>query len=137
LSRHTPHPFFQSLERPASPNNWLIAPEDFVPAPDEVSPVFPVPDRVLKSEIIAAVHDLERVRQEHVDGDLMRFVMETRLFRFKDDLTIQVIALDRDRSTFAAYSASRVGYWDLGKNRNRLRKLSDLLRARLARTSKG
>ena len=32
--------FFQNLKRPASPNNWLVAPADFVVKPDAVAPIF-------------------------------------------------------------------------------------------------
>ena len=103
-------------------------------APDEVSPVFNVPVRMLKSEIVKAVNELESVQQERHDGELIQFIVETPLCHFKDDISIQVMALNQDCSTLAAYSASRIGYWDLGKNRNRLRELLNLIRTRLGMT---
>ena len=100
-------------------------------APDAVRPVFNVPVHALTSAIIGAVNELEHVRQKRRDGELIQFVVETPLFHFKDELSIQVMPVSQNSSTFAAYSASRVGYWDLGKNRNRLRKLLNFVGKRL------
>lgn len=74
------------------------------------------------SEMIAAERSFGKVE---ADGENLRlkFVATTGLMRFKDDVDIEVIALDEGRSTFAIYSRSRVGYSDLGANRKRVTKL--------------
>lgn len=74
------------------------------------------------SEIIASERSFGKIE---TDGDALRikFVATTGLMRFKDDVDIEVIALEQGRATFAIYSRSRVGYSDMGANRKRVGKL--------------
>ena len=61
----------------------------------------------------------------------LRFVRTTRLFRFRDDITVRVA--DRgDRREVTAISASRVGHGDLGQNPRNLEALFRRLRSRLS-----
>ncbi|MDH3290720.1 MAG: DUF1499 domain-containing protein [Gemmatimonadota bacterium] len=61
----------------------------------------------------------------------LRFVRTTRLFRFRDDITVRVA--DRgDRREVTAISASRVGHGDLGQNPRNLEELFRRLRSRLS-----
>ena len=52
--------------------------------------------------------------------DGLHIVLTSAVFSFKDDVRVHVIALSPQQSTLALYSASRVGYWDLGTNRRRV-----------------
>lgn len=52
--------------------------------------------------------------------DFLRVEARTRILRFVDDLLFH---LRPDEGVIAVRSASRIGYWDLGKNRRRLEKL--------------
>jgi uncharacterized protein (DUF1499 family) len=58
------------------------------------------------------------IHAEMVDG--LHVVVTSAIFSFKDDVRIYVIPLSSRQSTLAVYSASRVGYWDLGANRRRV-----------------
>ncbi|MEP1142667.1 MAG: DUF1499 domain-containing protein [Henriciella sp.] len=122
---------FKSLKRPPKPNTCLVAPENHCLAaePDFTSPELSMTPRGLfskLSEMIAAERSFGKVETdaEHLR---LKFVATTGLMRFKDDVDIEVIALDEGRSTFAIYSRSRVGYSDMGANRKRVTKLIDAL----------
>lgn len=112
--------FFNGLQRPVKPNHWLIAPADFIIKPDAVAPVFAVPVESLRGAFKAVV------RQAHgtvIAGDAdngLHVVVTTPVFKFKDDIRALFIQIAPQRSTFALYSVSRVGYWDTGANRRRL-----------------
>ena len=111
--------FFKTLQRPDSPNHWLVAPADFAIKPDAVAPVFAVPAAGLGAALKAVIHQTKGVtiHAETVDG--LHVVVTSAIFSFQDDVRIQVIPLSSRQSTLALYSASRVGYWDLGANRRR------------------
>ncbi len=127
-----PHPFFRALERPDSPNSWLIAPEGFPGAPDETAPVFAVSAARLE-ELFLAVAREEGARPPHRQEEgFLCLVDETALLGFEDDVCAQFIALGTDSATLAVYSASRVGYWDFGKNRSRLEGWIARLQGRIA-----
>ena len=57
------------------------------------------------------------------------FVPVSKLMRFKDDVSVKVlpVAGDAAKSTLAIYSASRVGYSDMGANAKRVGALLDRL----------
>lgn len=121
---------FATLQRPSSPNTYLVAPDGLCQnaVPDRISPVFPHSARGLFSvlnERIAAqrrwvdlVADPERLR--------LKFIAKTKWLGFKDDIDIMVIAADAQAgdgetgARMAIYSRSRVGYSDLGANRKRV-----------------
>ena len=104
--------YFKTLQRPASPNHWLVAPADYAIRPDAAAPVFAVPAAALQQTKGAAIE------AETVDG--LHIVFTSAVFSFKDDVRVYFIPLSPQQSTLALYSASRVGYWDLGANRRRV-----------------
>jgi len=112
--------FFKTLQRPGSPNHWLVAPADFAVKPDAVAPVFAVPAAELGAALKAVIHQTRgaAIDAEMVDG--LHVVVTSAIFSFKDDIRIHVIPLSSRQSTLVLYSASRVGYWDLGANRRRV-----------------
>jgi uncharacterized protein (DUF1499 family) len=61
----------------------------------------------------------------------LHFVRTTRLFRFRDDITVRVADLG-DRREVTAISRSRVGHGDLGQNPRNLEELLRTLRSRLS-----
>lgn len=112
--------FFKTLQRPGSPNHWLAAPADYAVRPDAVAPVFAVPAAALHAAFKTVVQQTRgaAIEAETVDG--LHVVFTSAVFSFKDDMHIHVIPLSPQQSTLALYSASRVGYWDLGANRRRV-----------------
>jgi len=123
--------FFRELKRPSSPNTYLIAPMGFPADPNELAPTFSVSAEQLRTAFEETVNGLPGVSEERHVGTIRHYVAQTSIFRFKDDIHVQFIDLGGGRSTLAAYSASRVGYWDLGKNRRRLRAWLALVQDRL------
>lgn len=111
--------YFSNLTRPDSPNHWLIAPTDFAIKPDAVAPVFeaPVPVLIETFKTVVLRSEGAAVLAESANG--MHVVATTPLMGFKDDIRALFIPVGQGRSTIALYSASRVGYWDLGTNRRR------------------
>lgn len=112
--------YFKSLQRPDTPNHWLVAPADFPGRPDAVAPVFSVPAATVQSALRTVIRQTRGavIHGEMPDG--LHVVVTSAIFSFKDDVRIQVISLLPQQSTLAIHSASRVGYWDLGANRRRV-----------------
>jgi len=116
---------FSTLAPPDKPNNWFVAPSDFsgaAPA-DEIAPVLNVPAVALADAWHATIESQPRTEILATSKDGLRLEAEHKsaVFGFVDRISIQVLPLDPERSTFAAYSTSLVGYWDMGVNRGRLR----------------
>ena len=63
---------------------------------------------------------------------VLRFVRTSRLFRFKDDVTVRIDE-QADGCLITAVSRSRLGKGDLGQNRRNLRVLLNAVRMRLER----
>jgi uncharacterized protein (DUF1499 family) len=116
----TAETFFKTLKRPDSPNHWLVAPADFALKPDAVAPVFAAPMSVLRETFKTVVARSDGTSVTEDSGAGLHVVATTRWLRFQDDVRVLFIPLPDNHSTLAAYSASRVGYWDLGANRRRL-----------------
>ena len=57
------------------------------------------------------------------EGTLLHFVRITPVFRFRDDITIRIVAASRGGSEVHAHSASRLGMGDLGQNPRNLKEL--------------
>jgi len=124
---------FTRLERPGSPNTFLLLPQGFpsTAKPDAASPEFPVG----ASRLFDAL--MQSVREAGVDGTLqadlpsrrLRYVAVTKLLRFKDDVDAAVIDTGPETSALAIYSRSRIGYSDLGANRKRVEGLLKAVQA--------
>ncbi len=126
---------FKTLERPSSPNTALLAPEGFTQTatPDGAAPVYNAAPAELYARALNAVAAKPNWQLGEKDdaGLRLRFVAVSALMRFKDDIDLVILpaAGQPGKSTFAAYSRSRVGYSDLGANRKRLDALSGALMA--------
>jgi uncharacterized protein (DUF1499 family) len=112
--------FFKTLQRPDSPNHWLAAPADYAVKPDVVAPVIAVPAAALHAALKTVVQQTKGASIVTQTADGLHIVFTSAVFSFKDDVRIHVIPLTPQQSTLALYSASRVGYWDLGVNRRRV-----------------
>jgi|GEM_PF-1654024 len=132
-SADAPQPGFpldrcDSLQRPSSPNHWLVASEGPCAAiADEPAPVFAAPAGVQARAWADWIARQPRARVRWVSSDGMKIEATDRtpVFGFTDHLSIAVLPLAGGRSTVAVYSRSAIGYWDLGMNRARVRNWLD------------
>ena len=79
-------------------------------------------DRV--RDALAAAIDRAGGRIVAMERDHVHAEFTSRMFGFVDDVEF---VIDSDRSRIDFRSASRVGHWDLGANRRRMRKLVQLV----------
>lgn len=122
------------------PNRALAAPPGVtVAAPDLAAPTFPLPASRVADLWVAVVEGQPRTRlvARGTDGLTVHAVQSTPVFRFVDDVYARILPLGRDQATIAVLSRSRIGLWDLGANRARLRTWLADLEARAARWSAG
>jgi len=121
-----------SLKQPNGRNQYLAAPQGFgIAQPDRITPLFPRPAADLAQLFLAMALKQPRVtlRRQRQDGLGFELVQRSRLFRFPDIISVEVIPVDERRSSLAIFSRSVYGRRDFGVNRNRV---EDWL-ARLAR----
>jgi uncharacterized protein (DUF1499 family) len=64
------------------------------------------------------------------EGTVLQAIALTRLFRFKDDVTVRIRRED-DKSVVWIRSHSRIGKWDFGQNARNILELQRALAARL------
>jgi uncharacterized protein (DUF1499 family) len=120
------------IQRPASPNTALAAPAGSEPAPDVVTPVFPVPASRLYAGLITMATGRPRtfLAAEYPTQRQAHFVARSAMFNFPDLIAAQVSEAGTDHSTLVLYSRSVYGYSDLAANRRRLDDWLADLRAR-------
>jgi hypothetical protein len=126
---------FATLQRPPSPNTYLVAPPGLTAAKsDGEAPVLGVPVEKLKGQwekMIAGQPRVEKVA-ESADGMQIDYIQRTRLVRYPDWITVRFVALPDDPetgsySTLAVYSRSVYGYGDMGANKARVQAWLDAL----------
>jgi uncharacterized protein (DUF1499 family) len=108
--------------RPTSPNTALAAPAENRPAPDLVTPVFPLSAAQLYALVVAVAKQQPRtfVAAEYPAQQQMHFVARSAALNFPDLITAQVAEAGPRGSTLVLYSRSVYGYSDIGANRRRL-----------------
>ena len=117
---------FKTLVRPGSPNTALLAPPGYAASAeaDGAAPIYDVAPSELYMRALRLIGERREWQLGSQDAATMRlnFVATSAIMRFKDDVDVAVlpVAGQPDKSTFAAYSRSRVGFSDLGANRKRL-----------------
>ena len=67
--------------------------------------------------MLQVLQSLPRAQVVFQSGDVIRVVVGSAIFRFKDDLEFR---FDPGASVVHVRSASRTGHWDLGMNRRRV-----------------
>lgn len=110
------------IVRPASPNTALAAPTGFLPPPDLVTPVYPVPAPRLLAALRTMAESQPRTYLAAAFPDQMQlhYVVRSATLNFPDLVTAQVTAAGDGRSTLVLYSRSVYGHSDLGVNRKRV-----------------
>jgi uncharacterized protein (DUF1499 family) len=120
-----PAPVFVDMEhiqRPSTPNTALAAPAGMQPAPDIVTPSYPISAPRLYDAVRAVAADQPRVflSAEYPAEGQLQFVARSAIFNFPDLITAQVNAAGPDSSTLMLYSRSVYGYADFGANSQRM-----------------
>ena len=119
----------KTITRPSSPNTYLVAPDGYCTnaQPDEAPPVFDASPATLYETVNALASSQSRWTTEASAPDTrhLEVVAATKILKFRDDITIDVLDAENHpgKSTLAIYSRSRVGYSDLGANKKRVQKL--------------
>jgi uncharacterized protein (DUF1499 family) len=125
---------FAALVPDTRPRRWLVLPEGFqaVAAPDEQSPVFEASPAETLDAVIAVAMAEPKVHLLGRKGLQAALVQRTKVFGFADDVTVQAFPAGPGRSVLAVYSRARVGRYDFGVNRKRVRRWLQAARERLA-----
>lgn len=123
---------FATLERPTSPNTYLLAPEGICrkATPDCSSPLWAISAPELHRAVKELIDSqgLWAIRDASEEPLQLSFVARTALLRFKDDVDVRVVpSADGAGSQLAIYSRSRLGYSDLGANAKRVNKILEML----------
>jgi uncharacterized protein (DUF1499 family) len=124
-----------TVARTGRPNDFLICPDGACSAPADVgAPIFAAPPEAVLGAWRAVIEAAPRTVILAIDEQRLALQAEQRsaLFGFVDTIAVRVLALPDGRSTFAAYSRSEKGYWDLGVNRRRLGDWAAAVERRLA-----
>ncbi len=126
----------RSIELSAKPNQCFVAPERYGNArPHRMSGEYPVDASTLYDLLRDTALGEPRVsmlaeERERLRADLCQ---RTALFRFPDDVSVEVMPLGEGRSTLVMYSRARYGYSDFGVNRRRVNRWLAALDERIAR----
>jgi uncharacterized protein (DUF1499 family) len=110
------------IERPASPNTALAAPEGFSPPPDLTTPVYhtSAPRLYAAVEVMAAAQPRTYRAAAYPDQLQVHYVVRSAVFNFPDLVAVQITPDGADNSHLVVYSRSIYGHSDLGVNRKRL-----------------
>ena len=128
---------FKTLERPRSPNTYLLAPEALCEnaQPDQISDIMTLAPETLfqaVSDVIAGEKNWAIEESDPARG-MIHFVTTSRLMRYKDDVDVLILPGDSGDPTnglasrLAIYSRSRVGHSDLGVNAKRVKYMLECL----------
>ncbi len=117
-----------TLERTGWSNDYLVCPADRCAAPaDRAAPVLDVPalDQLRLWEEVATMSERTRILGMDENALTLHVEQKSRIFGFIDTIVVRVLPFDDglptgERSTFAAYSRSELGYGDMGVNQARL-----------------
>lgn len=120
----------KTLERPKTPNTFLIAPDGYCEneIPDELAPVFKdLNASALKTAFIRAIEEEPRLVTLEDNELSMEFRQRTSIIGWPDFITVYFIELQSGGSTVAIYSRSKYGRSDFGVNRKRIQRWLTLL----------
>ncbi len=112
-----------TLERPSSPNTYLVCPPEHTTAAiDRAPPVYELAPDELERVWLDALADAPRLSRRAAEPERRRylFVQRTPVLRFPDVIQLEVLEVPPDGSTICLYSRSLYGYSDFGENRARV-----------------
>jgi len=128
---------FQQIPVSRKPNDALAVPAHWARRDaDFQTPVFDVSVERLREAVVKIASGEPRTHLVHLDKEASQaeFEQTTRWLRFRDVITVAFEAVDGGAG-LAIYSRARVGYYDFGVNRRRVRRWLDALEAALPRAA--
>lgn len=112
-----------TVERPASPNTYYVAPQAMVEASvDMEAPTYAAPAAIMANafnDFVLTQPNITSLARSD-DGTWSTYVQRTPKLRMPDYISVKFIDLEENRSTIAIYSRSRFGYGDMGVNKARV-----------------
>lgn len=113
---------FARLTKSPKPNQHLICPPSVctLESSDQKAKNYPVDAVTLKQRFIATI-GTENIEIVENSDNVLRFIVRTPFFEFPDTVSVAFFPTDNG-STFALYSRSQLGYFDLDTNRLRAQK---------------
>jgi hypothetical protein len=109
------------IERPATPNTFLAGPAGMHPEPDQATAAQNLPAAALYGKVRALFDKQPRtyVAAEFPDRLQVHYVVRSALMNYPDLVTVQVNAINVERSSLVIWSRSVYGRSDFGVNRER------------------
>jgi len=127
----------KTFERSSKPNNYLLSDQTGGRSADGPAPIFDVEEKTLKVTLQEALVGEPRLEvvTAGLDTDQWAFVQRSQVFRFADDIVIEFDPADgvENGTKLSIFSASRVGYSDMGVNKARITRWLDKLSSELGR----
>lgn len=120
----------KTLERPKTPNTYLLAPIGYCEAADVdgQAPVFAgISAAKLKTMFVQAIENEPRLVTLQDEALAMEFRQKTPLVGWPDFIIVNFLDLEGGDSTLAIYSRSKYGRKDFGVNQKRVMRWLDLL----------
>ena len=127
---------FKTLKLSWKPNQYLVTPTGWgQDRPHRESPVFGRDPAAVYAAIKAVALDQPRVQLLSDDPTRrkLELVQRTRIVRFPDFVSIEVVPAEGQGSTILVYSRAKFGIRDFGVNRRRIDRWLALLADRLAK----
>jgi hypothetical protein len=109
------------IERPATPNTFLLGPAGMSPKPDLVTEGLTLPAAALyeMARTLFAKQPRTYIAAEFPDRLQVHYVVRSALMNYPDLVTVQVNSGGADRSELVIWSRSVYGRSDFGVNRER------------------
>ena len=105
------------------PNHYLVCPKNFCKAtPDQISPILKLSSTQLKKKVAHIITNQPRTKLIEYNNKKHYYFYEQRskVFKFTDYITVQIIPINENESSLAIYSQSKYGYYDFGINQKRI-----------------
>ena len=115
-----PAPDLSRLKRPSRRNNALAAPASNSPAPDLVTPLYPVAAEKLRAILNDVARLQPRTAPLEKSGAQLSWVQRSAVLNFPDRITARAEPAGAGSSTLILYSQSLYGRYDFGVNHRRL-----------------
>ncbi len=112
-----------TVERPASPNTYFVAPQSLVEAGvDLEAPIYAVPAVIMAKAFndYVITQPSALAIEGSVEALWLTYVQRTPTLKMPDYITVKFVDLEGGKSTIIVYSRSRFGYGDMGVNKARV-----------------